>query len=143
MTKYVLTLVAFCVALWAWLIHRQRQFPQYEWYKPFRRRMRALIDEYCKVSKNLQSVETLISKTENDLKIANLTSSRREVFQNNLEKLKEKQEELENKYMDLNMKIIKTYLEHANEIESARNTLNPKMLELRDLWRVYKENRML
>ena len=64
MTKYVLTLVAFCVALWAWLIHHQRQFPQYEWYKPFRRRLRALVDEYCKVSKNLQSVKTLISKDE-------------------------------------------------------------------------------
>ena len=64
MTKYVLTLVTFCVVLWAWLIHHQRQFPRYEWYKPFRRRLKALVDEYCKVSKNLQSVETLISKAE-------------------------------------------------------------------------------
>ena len=142
MKKYVLTLVTFCVALWAWLIHRQRQFPQYEWYKPFRRRMRALIDEYCKVSKNLQSVETLISKTENDLNLITNTSSRREVFQNNLKMLREKQNELENKYMDLSAKITELYSEHFNEIESAKNTLNPKMLELRDLWRVYKENRI-
>ena len=98
MTKYVLTLVTFCVVLWAWLIHHQRQFPRYEWYKPFRRRLRALVDEYCKISKNLHSVKTLISKAENDLKTTNLISSRREVFQNNLEKLKEKQEELENKF---------------------------------------------
>lgn len=142
MTKYVLTLVTFCVALWAWLIHHQRQFPRYEWYKPFRRRLRALIDEYCKVSKNLRSVKTLISKTENDLNLITNTSSRREVFQNNLKKLREKQNELENKYMDLSAKITELYSEHSNEIESAKNTLNPKMLELRDLWRVYKENRI-
>ena len=142
MTKYVLTLVTFCVVLWAWLIHHQRQFPRYEWYKPFRRRLRALIDEYCKVSKNLRSVKTLISKTENDLNLITNTSSRREVFQNNLKKLREKQNELENKYMDLSAKITELYSEHSNEIESVKNTLNPKMLELRDLWRVYKENRI-
>lgn len=142
MTKYVLTLVTFCVVLWAWLIHHQRQFPRYEWYKPFRRRLRALIDEYCKVSKNLRSVKTLISKTENDLNLITNTSSRREVFQNNLKMLREKQNELENKYMDLSAKITELYSEHSNEIESAKNTLNPKMLELRDLWRVYKENRI-
>ena len=142
MTKYVLTLVTFCVVLWAWLIHHQRQFPRYEWYKPFRRRLKALVDEYCKVSKNLRSVKTLISKTENDLNLITNTSSRREVFQNNLKMLREKQNELENKYMDLSAKITELYSEHSNEIESAKNTLNPKMLELRDLWRVYKENRI-
>ena len=57
MTKYILILVPFCVVLWAWLIHHQRQFPRYEWYKPFRRRLRALVDEYCKISKNLRSVK--------------------------------------------------------------------------------------
>lgn len=142
MTKYILILVLFCVTLWAWLIHHQRQFPRYEWYKPFRRRLRALIDEYCKVSKNLRSVKTLISKTENDLNLITNTSSRREVFQNNLKMLREKQNELENKYMDLSAKITELYSDHSNEIESAKNTLNPKMLELRDLWRVYKENRI-
>lgn len=142
MTKYVLILVTFCVVLWAWLIHHQRQFLLYEWYKPFRRRLRALVDEYCKVSKNLHSVKTLISKTENDLNLITNTSSRREVFQNNLKKLREKQNELENKYMDLSAKITELYSEHSNEIESEKNTLNPKMLELRDLWRVYKENRI-
>lgn len=142
MTKYVLTLVTLCVVLWAWLIHHQRQFPRYEWYKPFRRRLRASVDEYCKVSKNLRSVKTLISKTENDLNLITNTSSRREVFQNNLKMLREKQNELENKYMDLSAKITELYSDHSNEIESAKNTLNPKMLELRDLWRVYKENRI-
>ena len=142
MTKYVLTLVTFCAALWFWLIHHQQKFPQYEWYKPFRSRLSALVDEYCKVSKNLHSVKTLISKTENDLNLITNTSSRWEVFQNNLKKLREKQNELENKYMDLSAKITELYSDHSNEIESAKNTLNPKMLELQDLWRAYKENRI-
>lgn len=142
MTKYILFLVAFCVTLWFYLLHHQQKFPQYEWYEPLKRRLRALIDEYCKISKNLRSVKTLISKTENDLNLITNTSSRREVFQNNLKKLREKQNELENKYMDLSAKITELYSEHSNEIESAKNTLNPKMLELRDLWRVYKENRI-
>ena len=142
MTKYILFLVAFCTALWFWLLHHQQKFPQYEWYKPFRSRLSALVDEYCKVSKNFNSVKTLISKTENDLNLIKNTSSRREVFQNNLKKLREKQNELENKYMDLSVEITELYLEYSNEIESTKNTLNPKMLELQDLWRVYKENRI-
>ena len=44
--------------------------------------------------------------------------------------------------MDLSVEITELYLEYSNEIESTKNTLNPKMLELQDLWRVYKENRI-
>ena len=142
MTKYVMTLVTFCVALWAWLIHHQRQFPQYEWYKPFRRRMRALVDEYCKVRKNLQSVETLISKTENDLSVFDITSARRIIIQENLDKLKEKCKDLENKYYEISNEIILLYNEHEMEIESEKNMLNPQMLELKDLWRIYMENKL-
>lgn len=143
MTKYVLTLVTFCVALWAWLIHHQRQFPRYEWYKPFRRRLSALVNEYCKVSKNLQSVKTLISKTENDLSVFDITSARRIIIQENLDKLKEKCKDLENKYYEISNEIILLYNEHEIEIESKENTLNPQMLELRDLWCIYMENRIL
>ena len=140
MTKYVLILVTFCVALWAWLIHHQRQFPRFEWYKPFRRRLRALIDEYCKVSKNLRSVKTLISKTENDLNVFDITSDRRIIIQRNLDPLKEKCKDLENKYYEISEKIENLYYEHRDEIESKDNTLNPQMLSLQDLWRVYINN---
>lgn len=142
MTKYVLTLVTFCVALWAWLIHHQRQFPRYEWYKPFRRRLKTLVDEYCKVRKNLQSVETLISKTENDLSVFDITSARRIIIQENLDKLKVKYKDLENKYYEISNEIILLYNEHEMEIESQENMLNPQMLELRDLWRIYTGNKL-
>ena len=142
MTKYILTLVVCCAALWGWLIHHQNKFQEYEWYKPFRKRMRALVDEYCRLSKNLRSVKTLISKTENDLKIANLALSRRKIFQENLKKLKEKKSELENKYYEISNEIILLYNEHEMDIENEKNTLNPQMLELRDLWRVFRENRL-
>ena len=142
MTKYILFLVVFCVTLWFFLLHHQQKFPQYEWYEPLKRRLSALVDEYCKVSKNLRSVKTLISKTENDLSVFDITSARRIIIQENLDKLKEKCKDLENKYMDLSAKITELYSEHSNEIESEKNTLNPKMLELWDLWRVYKENRI-
>lgn len=104
--------------------------------------MRALVDEYCRLSKNLRSVKTLISKTENDLKIANLALSRRKIFQENLKKLKEKKSELENKYYEISNEIILLYNEHEMDIENEKNTLNPQMLELRDLWRVFRENRL-
>lgn len=142
MTKYVLTLVTFCVALWAWLIHHQRQFTQYEWYKPLRSHLSALVGEYCKVSKNLRSVKTLISKTENDLSVFDITSARRIIIQENLDKLKEKCKDLENKYYEISNEIILLYNEHEMEIESKENTLNPQMLELRDLWRIYMENKL-
>lgn len=142
MTKYILFLVAFCVTLWFFLLHHQRQFPQYEWYKPFRSRLSALVDEYCKVSKNLQSVKTLISKTENDLNVFDITSARRIIIQKNLDKLKEKCKDLENKYYEVSNEIILLYSEHEMEIESKENTLNPQMLELRDLWRIYMENKL-
>lgn len=60
MTKYILTLAVFCVVQWGWLIHHQNKFPEYEWYKPFRKRMRTLVGEYCRLSKNLQLVKILI-----------------------------------------------------------------------------------
>lgn len=142
MTKYVLTLVTFCVALWAWLIHHQRQFTQYEWYKHFRSHLSALVGEYCKVSKNLRSVKTLISKTENDLSVFDITSVRRIIIQENLDKLKEKCKDLENKYYEISNEIILLYNEHEMEIESEKNMLNPQMLELRDLWRIYTENKL-
>ena len=142
MTKYILILVTLYVILWAWLIHHQRQFLQYEWYKPFRRRLNALVGEYCKVSKNLQSVNTLISKTENDLSVFDITSARRIIIQENLDKLKEKCKDLENKYYEISNEIILLYNEHEMEIESKENTLNPQMLELRDLWRIYMENKL-
>lgn len=142
MTKYVLTLVTFCVALWAWLIHHQRQFTQYEWYKPFRSHLSALVGEYCKVSKNLRSVKTLISKTENDLSVFDITSARRIIIQENLNKLKEKCKDLENKYYEISNEIILLYNEHEMEIKSEENMLNPQMLELRDLWRIYTENKL-
>lgn len=142
MTKYVLTLVTFCVALWAWLIHHQRQFTQYEWYKPFRSHLSALVGEYCKVSKNLRSVKTLISKTENDLSVFDITSARRIIIQENLDKLKEKCKDLEKKYYEISNEIILLYNEHEMEIESQENMLNPQMLELRDLWRIYTENKL-
>lgn len=143
MTKYILILVILCVILWAWLIHCQRQFPQYEWYKPFRSHLSALVNEYYKVSKNLQSVKTLISKTENDLSVFDITSARRIIIQENLDKLKEKCKDLENKYYEISNEIILLYNEHEIEIESKENTLNPQMLELRDLWCIYMENRIL
>lgn len=142
MTKYILILVTLYVILWAWLIHHQRQFLQYEWYKPFRRRLNALVGEYCKVSKNLQSVKTLISKTENDLSVFDITSARRIIIQENLDKLKEKCKDLENKYYEISNEIILLYNEHEMEIESEENMLNPQMLELRDLWRIYMENKL-
>lgn len=142
MTKYILILVLFCVTLWAWLIHHQRQFPRYEWYKPFKRRLRASVDEYCRVSKNLRSVKTLISKTENDLSVFDITSARRIIIQENLDKLKEKCKNLENKYYEISNEIILLYNEHEMEIESEKNMLNPQMLELRDLWRIYTENKL-
>ena len=130
------------MVLWAWLIHHQRQFPRYEWYEPFRRRLRASVDEYCKVSKNLRSVKTLISKTENDLSVFDITSARRIIIQENLDKLKEKCKDLENKYYEISNEIILLYNEHEMEIESEENMLNPQMLELRDLWRIYTENKL-
>lgn len=142
MIKYVLTLVTFCVVLWAWLIYHQRQFSRYEWYKPFRRRLRALVDEYCKISKNLRSVKTLISKTENDLSVFDITSARRIIIQENLDQLKEKCKDLENKYYEISNEIILLYNKHEMEIESQENMLNPQMLELRDLWRIYMENKL-
>ena len=142
MTKYILILVTLCVILWAWLIHHQRQFLQYEWYKPFRNRRNALVGEYCKVSKNLQSVKTLISKTENDLSVFDITSARWIIIQENLDKLKEKCKDLENKYYEISNEIILLYNEHEMEIESEENMLNPQMLELRDLWRIYMENKL-
>ena len=142
MTKYILFLVAFCTALWFWLMYHQQKFPQYEWYEPLKRRLRALIDEYCKVSKNLHSVKTLISKTENDLSVFDITSARRIIIQENLDKLKEKCKNLENKYYEISNEIILLYNEHEMEIESEENMLNPQMLELRDLWRIYTENKL-
>lgn len=105
MIKYVLTLVTFCVTLWFFLLHHQQKFPQYEWYEPLKRRLRALIDEYCKVSKNLRSVKTLISKTENDLSVFDITSARRIIIQENLDKLKEKCKNLEINIMKSLMKL--------------------------------------
>ena len=104
--------------------------------------MRALVDEYCKVRKNLQSVETLISKTENDLSVFDITSARRIIIQENLDKLKEKCKDLENKYYEISNEIILLYNEHEMEIESEKNMLNPQMLELKDLWRIYMENKL-
>lgn len=140
MTKYILFLVTFCVTLWFFLLHHQQKFPQYEWYEPLKRRLRALIDEYCKVSKNLRSVKTLISKTENDLNVFDITSDRRIIIQRNLDQLKEKCKDLENKYYEISEKIENLYYEHRDEIESKDNTLNPQMLSLQDLWRVYINN---
>ena len=142
MIKYVLTLVTFCVTLWFFLLHHQQKFPQYEWYEPLKRRLSALVDEYCKVSKNLRSVKTLISKTENDLSVVDITSARRIIIQENLDKLKEKCKNLENKYYEISNEIILLYNEHEMEIESEENMLNPQMLELRDLWRIYTENKL-
>lgn len=134
MTKYILFLVAFCVTLWFFLLHHQQKFPQYEWYEPLKRRLRALIDEYCKVSKNLRSVKTL--------SVFDNTSARRIIIQENLNKLKEKCKDLENKYYEISNEIILLYNEHEMEIESKENILNPQMLELRDLWRIYMENKL-
>lgn len=142
MTKYILFLVTFCVTLWFFLLHHQQKFPQYEWYEPLKRRLRALIDEYCKVSKNLRSVKTLISKTENDLNVFDITSARRIIIQENLNKLKEKYKDSQNKYYEISNEIILLYNEHEMEIESEENMLNPQMLELRDLWRIYTENKL-
>lgn len=142
MTKYILFLVAFCVTLWFFLLHHQQKFPQYEWYEPLKRRLRALIDEYCKVSKNLRSVKTLISKTENDLSVFDITSARRIIIQENLDQLKENCKDLENKYYEISNEIILLYNKHEMEIESQENMLNPQMLELRDLWRIYMENKL-
>ena len=100
------------------------------------------MNEYCKVSKNLRSVKTLISKTENDLNVFDITSARRIIIQKNLDKLKEKCKDLENKYYEVSNEIILLYSEHEMEIESKENTLNPQMLELRDLWRIYMENKL-
>lgn len=142
MTKYILFLVTFCVTLWFFLLHHQQKFPRYEWYKPFRSHLSALVNEYCKVSKNLRSVKTLISKTENDLNVFDITSARRIIIQKNLDKLKEKCKDLENKYYEVSNEIILLYSEHEMEIESKENTLNPQMLELRDFWRIYMENKL-
>ena len=101
-----------------------------------------MVDEYCKVRKNLQSVETLISKTENDLSVFDITSARRIIIQENLDKLKEKCKDLENKYYEISNEIILLYNEHEMEIESEKNMLNPQMLELKDLWRIYMENKL-
>ena len=98
------------------------------------------MNEYCKVSKNLQSVKTLISKTENDLNVFDITSDRRIIIQRNLDQLKEKCKDLENKYYEISEKIENLYYEHRDEIESKDNTLNPQMLSLQDLWRVYINN---
>lgn len=141
MTKYILFLVTFCVTLWFFLLHHQQK-SQYEWYEPLKRRLKALIDEYCKVSKNLRSVKTLISKTENDLSVFDITSARRIIIQENLNKLKEKYKDLENKYYEISNEIILLYSEHEMEIESEENMLNHQMLELRDLWRIYTENKL-
>lgn len=100
------------------------------------------MDEYCKISKNLHSVKTLISKTENDLNVFDITSARRIIIQENLNKLKEKYKDLENKYYEISNEIILLYNEHEMEIESEENMLNPQMLELRDLWRIYTENKL-
>ena len=101
-----------------------------------------LVDEYCKVSKNLHLVKTLISKTENDLSVFDITSARRIIIQENLDKLKEKCKDLENKYYEISNEIILLYNEHEMEIESEENMLNPQMLELRDLWHIYMENKL-
>mgnify|MGYP007123295846 CR=1 FL=1 len=104
--------------------------------------LRALVDEYCSVCKNLQSVETLISKIENDLSVFDITSARQIIIQENLDKLKEKCKDLENKYYEISNEIILLYNEHEMEIESKENMLNPQMLELRDLWRIYTGNKL-
>lgn len=101
-----------------------------------------LVDEYCKVSKNLHLVKTLISKTENDLSVFDITSARRIIIQENLDQLKEKCKDLENKYYEISNEIILLYNKHEMEIESQENMLNPQMLELRDLWRIYMENKL-
>lgn len=49
---------------------------------------------------------------------------------------------LENKYYEISNEIILLYNEHEMEIESEENMLNPQMLELRDLWRIYTENKL-
>lgn len=89
-----------------------------------------------------ESVETDISKTENDLSVFDITSARRIIIQENLDKLKEKCKDLENKYYEISNEIILLYNEHEMEIESEENMLNPQMLELRDLWRIYMENKL-
>lgn len=142
MTKYVLVLATFCAVLWALLIHYQQRFSQYEWYKPFKRQLMVLVNEFCRVSYSLQTVKTLISKTENDLKIANLAPSRRKVFQENLNRLRKKENELENKYMDLSDEINNLFVEHLDEIQAVSNALNPQILELQDLYRIYIINRI-
>lgn len=50
--------------------------------------------------------------------------------------------DLENKYYEISNEIILLYNEHEIEIESEGNMLNPQMLELRDLWRIYTENKL-
>ena len=89
-----------------------------------------------------ESVETDISKTENDLSVFDIISARRIIIQENLDKLKEKCKNLENKYYEISNEIILLYNEHEMEIESEENMLNPQMLELRDLWRIYTENKL-
>lgn len=49
---------------------------------------------------------------------------------------------LENKYYEISNEIILLYNEHEMEIESEENMLNPQMSELRDLWRIYTENKL-
>ena len=71
-----------------------------------------------------------------------ITSARRIIIQENLNKLKEKYKDLENKYYEISNEIILLYNEHEMEIESEENMLNPQMLELRDLWRIYTENKL-
>ena len=71
-----------------------------------------------------------------------ITSARRIIIQENLNKLKEKCKDLENKYYEISNEIILLYNEHEMEIESEENMLNPQMLELRDLWRIYMENKL-
>ena len=71
-----------------------------------------------------------------------ITSARRIIIQENLNKLKEKYKDLENKYYEISNEIILLYSEHEMEIESEENMLNPQMLELRDLWRIYTENKL-
>ena len=71
-----------------------------------------------------------------------ITSARRIIIQENLNKSKEKYKDLENKYYEISNEIILLYNEHEMEIESEENMLNPQMLELRDLWRIYTENKL-
>lgn len=92
--------------------------------------------------KDIPHNKTLISKTENDLNVFDTTSARRIIIQENLDKLKRKCKALENKYYEISNEIILLYNEHEMEIESQENMLNPQMLELRDLWRIYTENKL-